>query len=59
MGMKIYTRVLDHMTKMTSMSINGTKTSSPPEPMDRWPWDIVCSIGYTSTGTIVQMMTLD
>ena len=45
------------MTKMAAMPIYGKKSSSP-KPIDGWPLDLVCSIGYLSTAKIVQMMTL-
>ena len=32
--------------------------SSSPEPVDRWPSNFVCSIGYTSTTKIAQLMSL-
>ena len=32
---------------------------SSPEPIDRWPWNFVCSIVYESTTEVVQIMTLD
>ena len=35
------------------------KKSSCPEPVDRWPWNFVCSIVYESTTKIVQIITLD
>ena len=34
------------------------KNSSSPKPIDRWPWNFVCSIVYASTTTIVQIITL-
>ena len=34
------------------------KKSSSLEPNSRWPWKLVCSIGYSSTMKFVQMMTL-
>ena len=34
------------------------KTSSSPEPMNRWPWNFVCSIVYASATKVVQIMTL-
>ena len=45
------------MTQMAAMPIYGMRKSSP-EPIDPWPWNLVCSIGYPSTTRIVQMMTL-
>ena len=36
---------------------NLVKCSSP-EPKGRWPWNLVCSIGCSSTTKFVQMMTL-
>ena len=60
MGMKIYTSELGHMTNMATMPIYGKnlKKSSSPEPIDRWPWNLVYSIVYASTTKIVQIMTL-
>ena len=48
------------MTKVAAMPIYGKnlKKSSSPEPFDRWPWNLVCSIRYLSTTKIIQMMTL-
>ena len=59
-GMKINTNELGHITYMAAMPIYGKnlKKSSPPEPIDRWPWNLVCSIVYASTTKIVQIMTL-
>ena len=34
------------------------KKSFSPEPKGQWPWMLVCSIGYSSTTKLVQMMTL-
>ena len=49
--MKIYTNELGHMTNMATMPIYGKnlKKSSSPEPIDQWPWNLVCSIMYVST----------
>ena len=59
MGMNMYTNELGHMTNMAAMPIYGKnrKKSSSPEPMDWWPWNLVCSIVYASTTKIVQIMT--
>ena len=59
-GMKINTNELGHMTNMAAMSIYGKnlKKSSSPEPIKRWPWNLVCSIVYGSTTNVVQIMTL-
>ena len=48
------------MTNMAAMPIYGKnlKKSSPPEAIDRWPWNLVCSIVYWSTTKVVQIMTL-
>ena len=48
------------MTKMAAMSIydKNLKKSSSPEPIDRWPWNLVCSIVYVSTTKIVQIIFL-
>ena len=50
-----------HMTKMAAMPIYGKnlKKSSSPEPKGWWPWNLVCSIGCSSTTKFVQIMTLD
>ena len=48
------------MTNLATMPIYGKKLkkSSSPEAIDRWPWNLVCSIVYASTTKIVQIMTL-
>ena len=58
--MKIYTNELGHMINMAAMLIYGKnlKKSSSPEPIDWWPWNLVCSIVYASTTKDVQIMTL-
>ena len=60
LGMKIYTNDLGHMTDMAAMLIYGKnlKKSSSKEPIDPWPWNIVCCIMYGSTTKIVKIMTL-
>ena len=60
-GMKIYTNELGHMTNVAAMPIYGEnlKKSSSPEPLDQWPWNLVCNIVYGSTTKVVQIMTLD
>ena len=59
-GMKVCSNSPGHMTKMAAMPIYGKnlKKSSSPEPKGWWPWNIVCSIGCSSTTKFVQMMTL-
>ena len=49
-----------HMTKMAAMPIYGKnlKKSSSSEPKGQWPWNLVCSIGCSSTTKFIQMMTL-
>ena len=39
------------MTNMATMPIYGKnlKKSNSPEAIDRWPWNLVCSIVYAST----------
>ena len=51
---------LGRMTNMAAMLIYGKnfKKSSSLEPKGRWPWKLVCSIGYSSTTKFVQMMPL-
>ena len=58
--MKIPTNELCHMAKVGAMPIYGKnlQKSSSSEPIDRWPWNVVCSIRYLSTPKTVQMMTL-
>ena len=58
--MKIYSNVLGHMTNMAAMPMYGKnlKKSSSLEPIDQWPWNLVCSIVYGSTTKVVQIMTL-
>ena len=48
------------MTNMAAMPIydKKLKKSSSPEPIDQWPWNLVCSIVYGSTSKIIQIMTL-
>ena len=57
-GMKIYINELGHMTNMAAMPIYGKnlKKSSSPQPIDRWPWNFVCSIVYASTSKVVQIL---
>ena len=59
-GTKVCSNGPGHMTKMASMPIYGKnlKKSSSPEPKGLWPWNLVCSIGYSSTTKFFQMMTL-
>ena len=38
--------------------VKTLKKSSSPEPRNRWPWNLVCSIVYESTTKVVQIMTL-
>ena len=46
--MNIYANEMGHMTNMAAMPIYGKnlKKSSPPEPIDRLPWNLVFSIVY-------------
>ena len=48
------------MTNMAAMLEYGKnlKKSSCPEPIDPWPWNLVCCIMYGSTTKVVQIMTL-
>ena len=55
-GMKIYTNELGHITNMPIYGKNLKKSSSP-EPIDRWPWNLVRSIIYVSTIRVIQIMT--
>ena len=58
--MKLYTNELGLITNMAAMPIYGKnlKKSFSPEPIDRWPWNLVCSIVYASTTKVLQIMTL-
>ena len=58
--MKIYINELDHMTNMAAMLIYGKnlKKSPSPEPINRWPWNLVYGIVYASTTKIIKIMTL-
>ena len=58
--MKICTIELGVMTKMAAMPIYGKnlKKCSSSEPINQWPWNLVCSIVYEGTTKVVQIMTL-
>ena len=58
--MQIYINELGHMTNMAAMPIYGKnlKKASYPEPIDWWPWNLVCSIVYANTTKSVQIMTM-
>ena len=58
--MKIYTNELGHMTNMATTPIynKNLKKSSSPEPIDWWPWNLVCNIVYASTTKVVQITSL-
>ena len=54
-GMKMYSNVSGHMTKMASRPIYGKNLqTSSSEPRGRWSWNI----GYSSTTKFIQRMTL-
>ena len=58
--MKINTNELGHMTNMAAMPIYGKNLKkSSPEPIDWWPWNLICSIVYSSTTKSVQIISLD
>ena len=59
-GTKVCSNGPAHMTKMATMPIYGKnlKKSSSLEPKGRWPWNLGCIIGCSSTTTFAQMMTL-
>ena len=44
-GTKVCLQHLGHLTKMAATLIYGEKKSSSPEPVDRYPPNLVCSIG--------------
>ena len=57
--MKIYTNELGHMTNMAARPIYGKNLEkSNPEPIDPWPWNLVCSIMYVSTTKVVKIKSL-
>ena len=53
MWMEIYTNELGHMT--ISIYDKNLKKSSSLEPIDQWPWSMVCSIVYGSTTKVVHL----
>ena len=57
---KVCSNDVGHMTSMAAMPIYGKnlKKSSSPEPKGRWPWNLVCSIGCSSTIKFLRMVTL-
>ena len=59
-GTKVCSNCPGHMTMLAAMLIYGKKLekSSSPEPKGQWPWNLVCSIGCSTTTKFVQMMTL-
>ena len=59
-GNKVCSNGPGHMTKMPAIPIYGKnlKKSSSPEPNGRWPWNLECIIGCSSTTKFAQMMTL-
>ena len=60
LGKKSCSNCLGHMTNMAAMPIYGKNLKkSSPQPIDQWPWNLVCSIVYGSTTKVVQIMTLD
>ena len=58
-GTKVCSNVTGHMTKIAAMPIycKNMKNSSSLEQKGRWPWNLVCSIGCSSTTKFVQMVT--
>ena len=59
-GTKVCSNSPVHKTKMADMPIydKKLKKSSSPEPKDRWPWNLVCNIGCSSTTKLFHMMAL-
>ena len=59
-GTKVWSNGLYHLTKLAAMPIYGKniKKSYSLEPKGGWPWKLVCSIGYSSTAKLGQMMSL-
>ena len=58
---KIYWYRPGHMTEMADMPIynqNLKKKTSSLEAKGRWPWKLICSVGYFSTTMFVQMVIL-
>ena len=60
-GVKVCSRHLGHMTKMAATPIydKTLQKSSSPEPAGRFPRNLVCSIGVSSSSKFIQMMTLE
>ena len=60
-GMKVWSNGLYHMTKLVAMPLYGKNLKQNHflwNPKGRWPWKLVCSIGYSSTTKIDQVMSL-
>ena len=55
-GMEVLSNGLGHMTKLAAME--KKKKTSSSEPKGWRPWNLVCSIWYSSTTKFVQMITL-
>ena len=60
---KFWSNGLYHMTKLAAMPIYGknlkkASSASSLEPKGRWPKKLVCSIEYSSTTKLDQMMSL-
>ena len=61
--MKIYSYVAGQMNKIAAMPVydkkKKLKKSSSPEPADRFPRNLVCSIRNSCLSYFIQMMPLD
>ena len=60
-GLSLPRKSVVRLTDRPDMTLDvyrGRKTTiqptNQPEPIDRWPWNLVCSIRYLSTTKIVQ-----
>ena len=54
---KVCSKSPGHMTKMAAICGKNLKSSSSLESKGWWPWNLVCSIGCSSTTKFIQMMT--
>ena len=50
--------ICERVWKTVKCQGKNLKKSSFSEPIDRWPWNLVCSIVYGSSTKVVQIMTL-
>ena len=54
----VYDIKVGRCSQLQLQPMYGKKKSSSLEPLGRWPWKLLCSIGYSNTTKFVQVMTL-